>query len=79
MSRKEVFSGKVFFSVSVCSKMNEFVRFLCDQGTGIFVCCFGIGCTVPYIIIFFCLFVSHTFVIFMILISLYLIVLLKAF
>lgn len=76
---KKYFRGSFFVSVSVCSKMNEFVRFLCDQGTGIFVCCFGIGCTVPYIIIFFCLFVSHTFVIFMILISLYLIVLLKAF
>ena len=78
VTKRSIF-GEGFFSVSVCSKMNEFVRFLCDQGTGIFVCCFGIGCTVPYIIIFFCLFVSHTFVIFMILISLYLIVLLKAF
>jgi hypothetical protein len=79
VTKRSIFGEGFFVSVSVCSKMNEFVRFLCDQGTGIFVCCFGIGCTVPYIIIFFCLFVSHTFVIFMILISLYLIVLLKAF
>lgn len=54
---KKVFSERFFFvSNSVCSKMNEFVPFLCDQETGIFVCFFGIGCTVPYIIFFLLLF-----------------------